>query len=78
MTTECNQNCLSFHPLKQREIRGEFTGGSISSDGGAVLLREVEKRTGIIGQFANCFQDFRQAKGVEHSLADWWDSGCMD
>ena len=70
MTTECNQNCLSFHPLKQREIRGEFTGGSISSDGGAVLLREVEKRTGIIGQFANCFKDFRSAEGVEHSLAE--------
>jgi len=51
-------------------MRGEFTGGSISSDGGAVLLREVEKRTGIISQFANCFKDFRKVKGVEHTVAE--------
>ena len=55
MTTECNQDFFSFHPLNQREIRGKFDGGSISSDGGSLLLREVEKRTGIIAQFADAF-----------------------
>jgi hypothetical protein len=52
VTTDCNRDLLLFHSLNQREVRGEFEGGSITSDGGSVGLREVEKRTGIIAQFA--------------------------
>jgi hypothetical protein len=70
VTTECNQNFFPFHPLNQREIRGQFDGGSISSDGGSLLLREVEKRTGIIRQFANCFSDFRKPEWIEHTVAE--------
>src|SRR5262249_37080706 len=70
MTTECNQDLFLFHPLNQREIRGKFDGGSISSDGGSLLLREVEKRTGIIAQFADCFRDFRKPELVEHTVAE--------
>jgi len=70
MTTECNQDFFPFHPLNQREIRGKFDGGSISSEGGSLLLREVEKRTGIIRQFADCFCDFRKPELVEHTVAE--------
>jgi hypothetical protein len=70
MTTECNQDFFSFHPLNQREIRGKFDGGSISSDGGSLLLREVEKRTGIIAQFADCFRDSRKPDLVEHTVRE--------
>jgi hypothetical protein len=70
MTTECNQDFFSFHPLNQREIRGKFDGGSISSDGGSLLLREVEKRTGIIAQFADCFRDYRKPDLVEHTVRE--------
>ena len=70
MTTECNQDFFPFHPLNQREIRGKFDGGCISSDGGSLLLREVEKRTGIIRQFADCFRDFRKPELVEHRVAE--------
>jgi len=70
MTTECNQEPFPFHPLKQREVRGQFDGGSITSDAGGLLLREVEKRTGIIGQFASCFTDYRDAEMVEHTVAE--------
>jgi len=45
-------------------VRGQFDGGSITSDAGGLLLREVEKRTGIIGQFANCFTDVAGAVGT--------------
>jgi len=70
VTTECNQDFFQFHPLNQREIRGKFDGGSISSDGGSLVLREVEKRTGIIAQFADCFTDFRKPELVEHTVAE--------
>ena len=48
MTTECNQFVFGFHPQKRREIRAQFDGGAITSDGGGLLLREVEKRIGIV------------------------------
>src|ERR1700737_1124516 len=70
MTTECNQEPFPFHPLNQREVRGQFDGGSISSDAGGLLLREGEKRTGIIGKFANCFTDYRDAERREHGVGE--------
>src|SRR5260370_14377049 len=70
MTTECNQEPFPFHPLNQREVRGQFDGGSITSDAGGLLLREVEKRTNIIGQFASCFTDYRDPELREHGVAE--------
>ena len=68
MRTECSQFVFRFHPLKRREIRAEFNGGAISSDGGGLLLREVEKRLGILRQFAACFTDYRNADLIEHTV----------
>src|SRR5208337_1772199 len=70
MTTECNGKLFEFHPLGVREVRGGFDGGAITSDGGGLLLREVEKRTGIIERFAGCFTDHREAERVEHTVRE--------
>src|ERR1700686_2419928 len=70
MSTECNQFVFGFHPLKQREIRAQFDGGAITSDGGGLLLREVEKRIGILRQFAACFTDYRNPDLLEHTVEE--------
>src|SRR5258708_13058799 len=70
MTRECSQFVLGFHPLKQREIRAQFDGGAITSDGGGLLLREVEKRTGILRQFAACFTDYRNPDLITHPVQE--------
>ena len=70
MSTQCNQDFLKFHPLDKREVRSRFDGGAITSDAGGLLLREVEKRTGIIAQFAACFRDHRQAERIEHRVEE--------
>ena len=70
MTTECTQNFFSFHPLNRRAVRAAFDGGRISSDGGALLLREVEARIGIIRSFAACFADHRNPELIEHPVRD--------
>src|ERR1035441_9419250 len=70
MTAECNQFVLEFHPLKRREIRAQFDGGAITSDGGGLLLREVEKRIRILRQFAACFTDYRNADLIEHTVEE--------
>src|SRR3954471_19946900 len=68
MTTECNPAYLDFPMLGSRQVLADFDGGAISSDGGALLLREAEARTGIIRQFAACFTDHRDTDLVEHPV----------
>jgi len=70
MPTQCNQESFQFHSLFRREVRGQFDGGTITSDAGGLLLREVEKRAGIIAQFAACFQDYRDPGRVEHQVKE--------
>lgn len=56
MTTACTQFVFGFHPQKRRDIRAQFNGGAISSDGGGLLLREVENAQGYCarGQLRRC------------------------
>jgi len=70
MNTECSEKLFEFHPLGVREVRVGFEGGAITSDGGGLLLREVEKRTGIVERFAACFTDHREAGRVEHAVRE--------
>jgi hypothetical protein len=51
-------------------VRGRFDGGAITSDAGGLLLREVEKRTGILDRFAACFTDHREPERVEHPVKE--------
>ncbi len=68
MTTECNPAQLEFHALGRREVVGRFDGGRITSDGGGVLLREVDLRLGLMGRLASCFIDHRDPELIEHSV----------
>ena len=47
--TECSGPRLEIHRLGKRAALARFDGGYISSDGGALLWREVETRTGVVG-----------------------------
>ena len=68
MTTECNQSSFDFQVLDRREVTARFDGGTITSDAGALLLREVEDKTGILRSFAACFDDFRDPDLIEFSV----------
>src|SRR4051812_5041255 len=68
MTTECNASYLDFPMLGPRQVLADVDGGAISSDGGALLLRETERLTGILRQFAACFDDHRDPDLIEHPV----------
>ena len=68
--TECHPTQLEFHRLSRREVIGRFDGGQISSDGGGLLLREVELRTGVLSRLARTFTDHRHPDFIEHSVLD--------
>src|SRR3954464_15191645 len=68
--TECSQTEFEFQGLFSREVIGRFDGGQITSDGGSLLLREVEGRTGILRRLAGCFTDHRAVDRIEHSVEE--------
>jgi Transposase DDE domain group 1 len=70
MTTDCNTAYLDFPLLGSREVLADFDGGDISSDGGALMLRQTEQLTGIIRQFAACFTDHRNPDLTEHTVEE--------
>src|SRR5437899_1454575 len=70
LMTECKPKGIEFHALGSREVVGHFDGGDITSDGGGLMLREVEQRTGILKKFAACFVDYRNPEAIEHPVAD--------
>ena len=69
MKTECIPVQIEFTGLGRRKVLGTFDGGLISSDGGAVLLREVDARSGITEKLAACFTDYRDPDLIEHDMA---------
>jgi hypothetical protein len=68
--TECKRDRYEFHALGNREVVGHFDGGDITSDAGALLLREVERRTGLIHRFAACFMDHRDPRLTEFTVEE--------
>ncbi len=70
MGTECTKKRYQFQVLGRREILADFSGGTITPDGGGLLLRELEQRTNILDRFAQCFEDYRDPELIEHSVLD--------
>jgi hypothetical protein len=67
--TECSELRFTFASEGRREIVAEFNGGTISSDGGALLLKETDRRMNLLPRFSQCFLDGRDPGLVEHSVA---------
>jgi hypothetical protein len=68
--TECNQSSFGFEANGSREIVARFDGGTISSDGGAFLLRQTDRRLNLVPRLAECFLDGRNQIQVEHSVLE--------
>lgn len=72
MQTECSASSvdgrLSFSKLGQRRVEADFSAGPISSDGGALLLREADLRVRLTERLARCFVDHRHPDRIEHSV----------
>ena len=68
--TECKRSSYQFQRLARRRVEGNFQGGIITSDGGGLLLSEVDSRFGVLGQFAACFTDHRDPDLIEHTVEE--------
>jgi hypothetical protein len=68
--TECNQETFAFTAHFSRRVETDFSAGQVSSDGGGLLLREVDRRINLVGRLASCFSDGRQPLLVTHPLSE--------
>jgi hypothetical protein len=68
--TECNQETFAFTSHFSRRVEAGFTAGQVSTDGGALLLREVEGKINLLGRLAGCFSDGRSQLLVKHQLPE--------
>lgn len=66
--TECCQQTFGFQALGSRRVEADFSGGHLSSDGGVLLLSEMDQRMGLCDKLARCFCDTRNQDYVDHSL----------
>jgi hypothetical protein len=54
--------------VEGRRVVAAFDGGTITSDGGALLLGGADRAIRLTERFATCFTDARMAELVEHSV----------
>jgi len=57
-------------PVSNKQIELSFTVDDISSDGGLLLLREVENQMGLIDRISNCITDNRDQRYVDHTIKE--------
>ena len=69
-STDCKDQPLFFQDLGSRKIVADFSGGTLSSDGGVLLLRQVDLSLGLTRKLADCFGDQRNQLFVEHALTE--------
>jgi Transposase DDE domain group 1 len=68
MPTQCIQDSLDFGRVEGRAVVADFSGGTITSNAGALLLAQADRGAGIIDRFAACFGDGRSQSLIEHTV----------
>ena len=67
----CSEPLLfSFNDLGSRRVIADFSAGYLSSDGGMLLLRQIDEGLGISRSLARCFDDARNPLLIEHSVRE--------
>lgn len=66
MRTDCNSPSIDFTPLGRRQLLAKFDGGKITSDAGALLLREVAGKSKLFDRMAEAVPDPRNPELIEH------------
>jgi len=64
--TDCNAEPLLFASLKSQKMVADFAGGRLTSDGGGLLLREVDRKLKLTRRLAACLSDPRDPGRVIH------------
>jgi hypothetical protein len=69
-TEEVDVGTIEFARLGRRVVEGRFDGGSMTSDGGVMLLGEVDRKLGLLEAAARCIADPRSPLLIKHGVRD--------
>jgi hypothetical protein len=64
--TDCTQELFQFPSFDRRKIEASFTGGDVSSDGGVLLLRQADRRLGLVAALDRVLADPRHPLYIVH------------
>ena len=67
---KCTQERIEFGRLGRRVIEADFSGGDLSSDGGLLLLRQVDEHLGLSRAAAAAIPDPRHPERIRHGLRE--------
>jgi hypothetical protein len=68
--TQCSQSEFEVKGHFSRRVGAAFDGGTMTSDGGALLPRETDRRLNLLPRLAECFLDRRNPVLVTHPVAE--------
>jgi len=68
--TNCTKFPIIFPSIKNKKIVGNFKGGEVTSDGGILLLRSIDKKIGLTKSIAKHIPDRRNPFYITHSMLD--------
>ncbi len=64
--TNCTQESFQFPVCNRRSVEANFQGGDITSDGGVLLLQQVDRRLGLSEAVARALDDPRRQASCDH------------
>jgi hypothetical protein len=64
--THCNRSPIPFASLNRQKVVADFAGGTLTSDAGALLLREVDRRLGLVDALDRAIPDPRHPDAITH------------
>ena len=67
---ETSQITLAFANLSGKKIEADFDGGMTTSDGGVLLLRQADARTGIVDRIVEAMSDQRHQSYIDHTYTE--------
>ena len=66
--TQCSRSSFELETHFGRAVAASFGGGALTSDAGALLLRQVDRRMGFRRRLAGCCTDFRSPWLTQHGV----------
>jgi len=68
--TKCRVEELEFPGLNGKRVEGNFQGGEVSSDGGLMLIKQIDRRLGLTKKLNRSLKDPRKSELIKHRQID--------
>jgi len=68
--TECSQSQFELEAHGSRQVLARFDGSRLTTDGGGLLLRQADRKIGLLKRLVGCLFDSRDADRIEHGLGE--------